>query len=425
MGQRKVSERTAQSVYSSVTHHLSATRRLHPQDFPLDFEIPPHGLRKTRSGRRADCLSEDIFGEIIHAAELQANVIQDRYGPGDFPKRGTDLIPFMILIAANTAMNAFSLYGLRRTCLQDHPIDEHGVYLIWKKARSSKGIQKQLHWRRLSPTIKLIRFVIDYTEPLVEWAPAPLQEFLFLYQYTHHKSHRSRVVSMKHFQNHLKSLGSFREKNALPHFTFGQIRPSVATHNHLKNGGNLRKTQMLLGHKDIETTETYINKRIVEPLYNKSIRSAQEAMVNTITVIPKRAEEAVAELTPGLTPAQSKRIIRGEFSTGLCRCRNPLNSPQPGQRKGHMCTLFLACLTCPNALFFQEDLPRVIAFANHLNSLKKTMSKQTWDELYSKQLRILDEEIIGAFSEKDIADAKLKSSAITDMSLLMNDNLSA
>jgi hypothetical protein len=53
------------------------------------------------------------------------------------------------------------------------------------------------------------------------------------------------------------------------------------------------------------------------------------------------------------------------------------------------------------------------------------MSKQTWDELYSKQLRILDEEIIGAFSEKDIADAKLKSSAITDMSLLMNDNLSA
>lgn len=419
--ERKQNEKSAQGTFNSVAQHLVGARRLHPHEFPLDFEIPSHRFCNAKMDRALGSLAPDVFAEIIRAAEANANAIQEDYSPGNFPTRGLDLIPFMILIAANTAINAFSLYALRRDCLEPHPIDEHGVYLTWKKARSSTGIQKQLHWKRTSQTIALIDFVLEYTKPLIERAAAPFREFLFLYETTQ-RHHPPRVVSMYHWNTHLYSLAQFCAANSLQHFSFGQIRPSAATHNHLKNGGNLRKTQMLLGHKYIETTELYINNKTMAPVYNESIRAAQDAMVSRITVIPKPASEAISELVPKLSASRSKSILGGEFSTGVCRCKNPLDSPQPGQRKGHMCTLFLACLTCPNSIYFLEDLPRVIALADHLISLKNSMSKDAWDTLYSQHVRILNEEIIQAFSEEEIANAKLKSSTVTEMHLLVNKN---
>jgi integrase len=419
--ERKLSERSAQATFRGVARHLIGARRLHPQEFQSDFEIPSSGFHNINRNHDSDRLPPDVFAEIIRAAELNAKAIQDNYNLGDFPTCGLELIPFMILIAANTAMNAFSLYALRRDCLEPHPIDEHGVYLTWKKARCSTGIQRQLHWKRTSQTIALIQFLLEYTKPLIERADVPFQEFLFLYE-SSMRHHPPRVNAMCYWNTHVYSLAQFRAVNGLPHFSFGQMRSSAATHNHLKNGGNLRKTQMLLGHKSIETTEVYINNKTVTPLYNQSIRGAQEAMVNRITVIPKPASEAISELVPNLSASRRNSILRGEFSTGICRCKNPLDSPQRGQRKGHMCTLFLACLSCPNAIFFLEDLPGVIALADHLISLKNSMAKDTWEALYSNHVRILNEEIILAFSEQEIANAKLKSSTVTDMHLLVNKN---
>jgi integrase len=421
--QRGLSEVSAVSVYSAVAQHLRAARRLHPDEFKADFEIPFHGLSCSET-RGADSLTPDVFAALVLAAETRARAIQDDYAPGEFPTHGRDLIPFMILIAAYTAINAFSLYELKRDCLEPHPIDDRSVYVRWKKARSSTGIQKQLHLKRTSRTIEIIQFLLDYTRPLLERATPSQQQFLFLYQFSPHLNPRIvRVVAMQHWNTHLKSLSDFCERNSLPRFSFGQIRPSAATHNHLKNGGNLRKTQLLLGHKDIATTSIYLDKQILTPFYDRSMRTAQEAMINRITVIAKPADEAISELPASVSRSQRKSILKGEFSTGFCRCIDPLNSPQPSQRKGQTCTLFLACLTCPNSLYFLEDLPRVIALADHLRSLKQTMTKDIWNQLYGEHVRVLDDEIIGAFSEEEIANAKPKASAVEEMRLLLNNNL--
>jgi hypothetical protein len=142
-------------------------------------------------------------------------------------------------------------------------------------------------------------------------------------------------------------------------------------------------------------------------------------MLNRITVIASSTRKAVTELSNSLSAEQTDRILKGDFSTGFCNCRDPLNSPQPGQRKGHICTLFLACLSCPNALYFLEDLPRVIALRDHLISIRDTMNKQAWADLYEDSLKILNDDIIGAFSEKQIAEATVKAAGNRSMKLLM------
>jgi integrase len=415
----ELSYKAAANYYRNFTWFLKAARRLYPIEFNNEFEIPKNCFPNVRSlGHRTHSLTTDAFEELLRTADIEATKIEKAYKPGSYPTRGSDLIPFMILIAGNTAINSFSLYDLRRDCIESHPIDEQSAYMRWEKKRSSKGFQRQIYARQ-SRTIELLEFVRAFTEPLVAQAKSPDQALLFLYEERDYRtSNLVRVVSMHH-RTAITHLEGFCEKHNLFRFRFNQIRPTAATNNYLKNGRDVRKTQMLLGHKSVETTLIYINSQIVGPFHTRAIREAQTVMLNRITVIASSTRKAVTELSNSLSAEQTDRILKGDFSTGFCNCRDPLNSPQPGQRKGHICTLFLACLSCPNALYFLEDLPRVIALRDHLISIRDTMNKQAWADLYEDSLKILNDDIIGAFSEKQIAEATVKAAGNRSMKLLM------
>jgi hypothetical protein len=112
------------------------------------------------------------------------------------------------------------------------------------------------------------------------------------------------------------------------------------------------------------------------------MRQAQLDMVNRVIVIPARAQDAIEDLSQRLPPGSVQSIVDGTYETGWCKCTNPFKSPQPEQTEGQLCTAFLACPTCPNALFFLEDLPRVIAIRNRLVELRRRMSKGVWNALY-------------------------------------------
>ena len=72
------------------------------------------------------------------------------YKPGNVPTSAQQLIPFMVMIAARTGINTFSLYGLERDCLRPHELDDNLFYCVWDKPRAGKQ-QKQLHRRSAEP----------------------------------------------------------------------------------------------------------------------------------------------------------------------------------------------------------------------------------------------------------------------------------
>jgi hypothetical protein len=149
------------------------------------------------------------------------------------------------------------------------------------------------------------------------------------------------------------------------------------------------------------------------------IRHAQERLVERVTVvIPKEARQALADLDAELSAEQVEKIAGGAYDTGICKCRNPFDSPQPGQQKGKCCTLFLACITCPNALFFLDDLPRVIALRAHFLAEREHMRRGAWEVLYQEKIKIIEDEIISAFSDAQVAEAELSAKKITDIPVL-------
>jgi hypothetical protein len=198
----------------------------------------------------------------------------------------------------------------------------------------------------------------------------------------------------------------FTERHRLPPFTLGNIRPTAATQLYLETGGNLRKVQQFLQHAHLRTTVNYLLNSITEPFNARVIQKAQERMIERVTVVPEKRSVGVERLN--LPKGQARKIVSGRFDTGCGACRNPYDSPQPGEEKGRPCTSFHACFSCPNGLWFLEDLPQVIATRDRLLTLRTDMSPEDWEAIYGDGVRIIEEHIIAAFQPEQIKAAEVE-----------------
>ncbi|MEL4382757.1 hypothetical protein, partial [Shewanella algae] len=72
-----------------------------------------------------------------------------------------------------------------------------------------------------------------------------------------------------------------------------------------------------------------------------------------------------------------------------------------GQRKGELCTAWLGCFTCPNAVIpLNEDvLVRLLATRAALTDARAAMAPERWRLLYAPKLEILERDILPRFCE--------------------------
>jgi integrase len=403
---RRLKRRTAAHAVSMCCWFLRQAKRLYPKEFDPGFSTPTNvfpGIGNERSTSRA--LSPGTFQKILMAATNEIEVIRQAYKPGDIPTSAQQLIPFMILIAARTGINSDALYGLERDCLVPHEIDEEYFYCVWDKPRAGRQ-QKQLHRvdrRKQMGVVELIQFVRQYTEPLALKTDTPAGKKLFLYLSENTLLKHRLISSYTAPRISFRRLKVFRERHQLPNFSFSSIRPSAATLLYLQTGGNLGKVRQFLQHAHFSTTIRYVLNQISDQFNARVIQKAQERMVERVTVFPEARTVGIRRLK--LPKLQATQIVEGHFDTGCGTCRNPYDSPQTGEQKGQLCTSFHACFSCPNGLWFLEDLPWVIATRNRFLQLRTEMKAGDWDGVYGESVRILNEDIISAFRPEQVEAA--------------------
>ena len=76
----------------------------------------------------------------------------------------------------------------------------------------------------------------------------------------------------------------------------------------------------------------YLLNSITEPFNARVIQKAQEQMIERVTVVPEKRAQGVERLN--LPKARALKIVAGQFDTGCGTCRDPYDSPQPGEEKG-------------------------------------------------------------------------------------------
>jgi hypothetical protein len=407
VARRRLQRKTAATVYGTCACFLRRAKRVFAEDFDPFFRTPRH-LFDGADGDRAEsrALSGADFQKILAAAERDVWQIRQTHKIGDVPTSAQQLIPFMVLIAARTGINTFSLYGLERDCLRPHELDENLFYCVWDKPRAGKQ-QRQLHrvgGHNQTGVVELTQFMRQYTEPLASRAGPAERTKLFLYlgprQGADHMIVSPSTTCGDSFVNHFQE---FVERHALPHFTLVNMRASAATQLYLETGGNLRKVQQFLQHARLSTTVKYLLNSITEPFHARVMQKAQEKMMERITVVPEERTRGVARLN--LPKARARKIAAGRFDTGSGSCRDPYDSPQPGEEKGRPCTSFHACFSCPNGLWFLDDLPQVIATRDRLVAFRSDMKTEDWETVYGESVRIINEQIIAAFRPKQIKAA--------------------
>ena len=414
VAEHHLKRKTAASDFTTCCCFLRKAQRLYPKEFDPLFSTPKNlfaGADNDRAESRVLSLAD--FQKILAAAEGDVRRIRETYEPGAVPTSAQHVIPFMVIIAARTGINPHALYRLERNCLSPHEFDEDLFYCTWEKPRAGKE-QSQLHRvdrQKQMGVVELIQFLRQFTEPLASAADPPECRKLFLY-FSKNLALKRRLISpgtsaaaTKNFSPHVIE---FIQQHRLPHFTLASIRPTAATQLYLETGGNLRKVQQFLQHADLRTTVSYLVNNITEPFNARVIQRAQERMIQRVTVIPEKRALGVGRLD--LPKVQTMKIVAGRFDTGCGTCRDPYDSPQPGEEKGHPCTSFHACFSCPNGLWFLEDLPQVIATRDRLVSLKMEMKPEDWEAVYGESVSIIEEHIIPAFRPEQIeaAEAKVK-----------------
>jgi hypothetical protein len=307
------------------------------------------------------------------------------------------LVPYMIAIAAQTFANPEALRLMRRDCMSEHVLLAGRAVITWTKGRSNR-LQRRSFLRDKSISVpNLIDRVLDLTELLVPHVASGERELLFLCG----NVTGSRSIGV--ISNHLMSthVRSFAERHGLKGangksmaLAFANLRATGLTLAHAALGHDVLKTQVLANHASPDTTRRYVDRPIV--------RAAQAIELGRLQA------RFVAAIRSGDLDLSSGRSKHGESSPIISAhnatasgfiCADPLGGIAPGESKGKLCTAWLGCFTCPNAVIPLEadTLARLIRMRDALSDARARLAPDRWHLLYAPKLEILERDVLPHF----------------------------
>jgi hypothetical protein len=305
------------------------------------------------------------------------------------------LFPYYLAIVLHTAGNSQAIAEMRVDCLQPIPLLDDRELLIWDKARA-KLVQRRSF--RVSDPFgppALVREIIDWTRPLRTRVPLQRRDRLFLVKTCFGPTASTRIK----FDGPLQR---FVASHKLARFSLGSLRPSVLSALY-RATGDLRTVKTMANHASISTTVTYVQGPQVAAQNSLRVAALQSALLGHVA-LPANADSST-------TPAASPPVLlpRGAaVSMFGFSCKDPFAGIAPTTRPGELCTNFLACLTCPNAIIPTDapTLARLLHARDHLRSAASHMHAARWSAIYAPQLRILEEDLLPRFPHHQHQEAE-------------------
>lgn len=309
--------------------------------------------------------------------------------------RGELLVPYYLAIMIHAAGNPDPIAELRRDCLQSLPLLDDRQALVWFKARANSIQRRTFSISAPFEPPTLIKEVLEWNVRLVPLATAALRDRLFLYK-------GMRSVAALSSGAVKRMIKGFCLRHGLRRFSLASIRPGVLT-SFYRASGDLRQVAAVANHAHLSTTVRYVQTPEVHARDRMRIAGLQSAFIGHIQ------RHGVA---PKASPSTAKRpaLPSGKLVTMFgFDCLDPFSGKAPGSHRGDLCTHFMGCLTCPNAVIPAQPstLARLLQARDHLRAAAESLHPARWQALYAPQLRILEEDILPRFAASELAAAEL------------------
>lgn len=307
------------------------------------------------------------------------------------------LVPYMIAIAAQLFANPEALRHLRRGCMVEHIMLEGRWLVTWHKERAGQVQRRSFLRDRGLSVPNLIDRVLALTAPLVSHAPAAERDRLFLCANVS-GARRVGLIRPRYLTKLVPSFAArhdLRGLDGLPlAMTLAMLRPTGLTLAHAALGHDVSKTQVLANHASADTTMHYVHQPAVRAAQAAGLARLQGRFVAAVRDggwAAEAGDEAGAD-------AASQVDARNATASGFT-CSDPLAGVAPGQRKGRLCTAWLGCFTCPNAVIPLEadTLARLLRMRDALVQARGRMALDRWGLLYAPKLAILERDVLPRF----------------------------
>ncbi|REE17754.1 hypothetical protein B0G71_0720 [Paraburkholderia sp. BL27I4N3] len=339
---------------------------------------PIHGFPVDDKGRiLADLQLDEMLRRLDGLAKVEAKPLSMR-----------DIVPFVLLLGLASSFNASTLVGAPQTAIhKSHPL--YGLKR-WQiqvtKYKAKHRVQKrsfaveQYTW--VNPVFLLAATEV-YTRALRNLVAPEAANLLFL------AVHRDGPSSLHTVDDGTKNafdnaLSKFCRDHDIQPFTLQRLRPTSSDVVHSITDGDVTAQHAALQHSRDDrnlAAETYTH---VDAIWRDTERLAQ-AMLWRETYIKSRGK-----VDPRVAQGDVKRALRA--ATPGFACIDIFDSPYPGQQKGHPCTAYCMCPSCPMGaadVFDDVSVARLLQVEQKLIECKPIMHEERWMSDYKPQLEEL------------------------------------
>jgi len=309
------------------------------------------------------------------------------------------ITPHMIAIGVQLFANPDALRTMRRDCMSEDLLLEQYVHVTWYKGRAGR-VQRRRFLRGRSMSVpNLIDRVLALTAPLVPHAAPEDQDKLFLVVVRHgpdDDSPRAGVIPPRQsFAQRFVARHGLVDRRGKPlRLTLSSLRPTGLTPAHAALGHDVIKTQALANHADPEQTRRYVSQPVIRAEQAAGLARLQGRFVEAV-----RRGSGLAKQGSQADEAPEEIDARNATASGFV-CSDPLSGIAPGQRKGRLCTAWLGCFICPNAVIplEAETLARLLRVRAALAEARPRMALDRWQLLYAPKLEIIERDILPRFT---------------------------
>lgn len=305
------------------------------------------------------------------------------------------LFPYYLAIVLHTAGNPQAIADMAMDCLQPLPLLEDRELLLWEKRRA-RSVQRR-SFRTSDPfgPPALVREVIEWTRRLRSQVPIDQRDRLFLMKTPRGPTAATRIK----FEG---PLSRFIAVHHLKPFSLSTLRPSVLTALY-RSTGDLRAVKTMANHASLSTTASYVQGPEVAAQNGLRMAALQSALLGHIESPADSGAGPAPSARPADAPPPGTAVSMFGFS-----CKDPFAGLAPGTRAGELCTHFLACLTCPNAIIPTDapTLARLLDAQEHLRAAAAHIHPARWEAIYAPQLRILEQDLLPRFPVRDRQEAE-------------------
>lgn len=311
------------------------------------------------------------------------------------------ILPYYLAILIHTAGNPDPIAGLSVDCLQPIPLLDDRQMIVWEKHRA--GTMQRRSFRVADPfePPALVREMLAWTKRLRRLASPRLRHHLLLFQGMRGTSAWTSSLA-KHVVRR-----DFLVRHGLPPFSLASIRPSVLSAFY-RASGDLRQVKAVANHSHIGTTVRYVEGPQVDAEHRVRVAALQSTFIGHIERPTTRDQRG----TPPAPKPRASDIQRSQPRPAVSLfgfdCKDPFAGIAAGSRRGELCTHFLGCFTCPNAVIPSDaaTLARLLQARDHLRAATAYVHPARWQVVYRPSLQILEEDILPRFGASELAAAE-------------------